>query len=145
MPMIAVLVANASEACLYSTQRIGGDLECVDTFAHPASREKGMDLTSDRPGHNKSKGLGHGALVESQAPKTTESEQFARELAASLDVGRIANRYERLVLVAPAHFMGQIKKHCHHLVLDRVVLTLEKDYTKATTAALATHLEANRP
>ena len=76
-----ILVANASVATVYSNEGPNKGLIRVKTLAHAASREKGSDLVSDRPGHSQSQGNGHGAFVAAKSPKEVEAQRFALELA----------------------------------------------------------------
>lgn len=137
-----ILVANASAAHLYANHGPKKGLQKLKEFEHAASREKGVDLVSDRPGHNKSHGNGRGSYIPATDPKQNEAQHFALKLAKELEQGRTANSYQRLILVASAPFMGLINgslgSHVRTLVSD----SLEKDYTKASEKELAGHLES---
>ena len=124
-----VLVANASEARIFGTNKIGEAMECMKEFSHPESREKGSELASDRPGHSQSKGTGHGAMVESSDPKEYEADRFAGELAQELEKGRTSHAYRKLVVVAGPHFHGLLNKHMNDHVRTMVVNDIQKDLT----------------
>jgi protein required for attachment to host cells len=111
----------------------------VSEFNHPQSREKRMDLTSDRPG--RVDGKGHGAFVQQTDPKKNEADHFALEVARSLERGRVNNDYARLILVASNPFMGLLKNRLDSHVMEMVSETIEKDYTKSNDRDLATHLQ----
>jgi len=134
-----VLVANAAEARLYSTDKIGAVMECVREFEHPAGRAKGIDLTSDRP--TQGKGAGHGPLGETSEAKAIELEHFAAELAKALDEGRNINAYRHLVLVAAPHFHGLINKHLDDHTRALVSHDIEKDYTTLSERDLSAKLK----
>jgi protein required for attachment to host cells len=139
-----ILIANSSNARLYSTHNsyIGG-LELINEFNHPSSRLKGIDLVSDRPGHYQSRGSGHGALIEHSQPKEVEAERFALELANALENGRIHNRYDKLTLIAPAHFQGLMNKHLNHHINEKLTKKILKDYTKSSLKQLETCIHAH--
>ena len=130
-----VLVANSSEAKLFSRENPNNGLDLLKDFTHPESREKGTDLASDRAGHYES--TGHGSFVEQTSPKEYEAGRFARELAGELDAGRTGNRYERLILVAPSKFIGELNKCMNDHVRDMVITNIQKDYTKLAQKDLA--------
>ncbi len=138
---IGVLIANASEARCYKTIHLGSKMELIKEYNHPASRLKGMDLISDRPGHFQSRNAsGHGAFVEPKAPKEVEAERFAHQIAADLHEAHNGNQFDALVIIAPPHFHGLINKFCSAQVLGRVIHNLEKDYTKLSEKELLAYL-----
>ena len=136
-----ILVANASKAHLFLNTGPRKGLRKLKEFDHAASREKASRLVTDRPGHNKSHGNGHGAYVPQTDPKQHEAQHFAMELARVLDHGRATNEYQRLILVAPPAFMGLLKGHLDAHVLNLVTDSFEKDYTKVPERELSGHLE----
>ena len=136
-----VLVANASEARLFSAAKIGEEMECLKEFNHPESRERGSDLASDRPGHSQGKGGGHGAMGDPADPKEYEAERFAGELAKELENGRTANAYDRLVVVAAPHFHGLLNTHMKDHTRDLVIGNVEKDLTACENRDLPARLK----
>jgi protein required for attachment to host cells len=135
-----ILVSNASAGKLLRNLGPNKGIELVREFAHPQSREKNGDLVSDRPGRNPGAGNGHGSFVPATLPKEHEAEVFAIELARELEIGRVANQFSRLVLVAPPAFLGQLNQHLSHAVKGLVSDKLEKDYTRASDKELSQHL-----
>ena len=136
-----VLVANASRADLYVNHGPHTGLELLEHDLHPESREMDTDLVSDRPGHYQTDGGAHGAFSQPTDAKVHEEDKFAAELAHTLETGRTANRYKRLILVASDPFMGKLKQHLTEHVHALVTDTVEKDYTLIATEELAGHLE----
>ena len=136
-----ILVANASEARLFGTDKIGEGMERIKEFKHQESREKGSDLASDRPGHYQSKGTGHGAFAEHTDPKDYEAERFAGELANILEEGRTSNKYKKLVLVAAPHFHGLLNTHMNEHTRALVVNNIQKDFTSVESYELPRRLK----
>ncbi|MGB6976269.1 MAG: host attachment protein [Gammaproteobacteria bacterium] len=142
-----ILVANASEARLFSTHKLGDgkSWQFLKEFNHPASRERDFELTSDKPGRyqfqGKSGTSGHGAYSDRTDPKEVEVERFAQQLAEELNTGRVHNLYHKLILIAPPHFHGLLNKYCDHNVLSLITQHVEKDYTKLRERELALHLK----
>jgi protein required for attachment to host cells len=136
-----ILVANASQATIYLNDGPNKGLTRLKTLEHAASREKGADLTTDRPGQQQGPNAGRGSFVGSKSPKEVEAERFALEIARELNQGRTKNAYERLILVASPHFMGLINQNLESHVRQLVTDSIEKDYTKISEKELTGHLE----
>jgi protein required for attachment to host cells len=136
-----VLVANASEAHLYATERLGEDMSILKDFAHPESRAKGTTLASDRPGSSQGRGSSMGTRGDPAEPKDFEVERFASELANELDRGRTANAYRRLVLVASPHFQGLLKSQLNDHTQAMVVNNINKDFTACNLRELPVRLK----
>ena len=141
MAIAWILVANASEAKVFSNKGISKGLEIVAKLSHPDSRKKTSDLVSDRPGHMPGAGNGHGSHIPLTDPKQHEHDVFARKLAHQLDQGRTANAYQRLIVVAEAHFRGLLNGVMNSQVSGLVSHSIDKDYTKLSDKELATRLE----
>jgi len=136
-----LIVANASQATLYETESKPKTLKLLKEYLHPASRAKGSELASDRPGHFQAEARGmegttHGSFNEPIDPKSYEQERFAIELAGELEAGRTANSYKNLIIVASPHFHGLLNKHLNQHVAGMVSRHVEKDYTAETTEGL---------
>lgn len=147
-----ILIANSSKALLYETQKAllfnsnghaEDQLKLIDEFNHEESRKKASELVSDRVGSYQSGSAGHGSFVESTNPKEIEAERFARELVAELDAGRLAGRYDDLVIVANPHFQGLLYKQANEQLHRRVIRAIEKDYTQFKGRQLAEQLKEN--
>jgi len=136
-----VLVANASKARIFGTEKVGYPMECMKEFTHPESRGKGMDLTSDRPGHYQSKGTGHGAFIDATEPKEYEADRFAAELAKELENGRNNKAYRKLVVVAAPHFHGLINSHLNDHTRAMIVNNIQKDFTDCDASELQGRLK----
>ena len=119
-----ILVANASCACLYSSDNLRiSNLTLVKEFLHPDSRKKVTDLISDRAGNFKGS-EGSNAAYEGRSPKDVEAEFFAEELSKEL---KKAAACKNLIVVSPAHFYGLLEKH---LNCKEKIQYIHKDYTK---------------
>lgn len=136
-----ILVANAGEAYLYKSENLRTkDLQLIDTFKHPQSREKDAELVTDQPGHFSTDHNSRSAYEEID-PKTIEADNFARELGEKLDAGRKNNEYTELLLVAAPAFYGLLNKHLNKHNIK--VLHISKDYTKCKEKELIKHIRDN--
>jgi protein required for attachment to host cells len=141
MTMTWILVANASSAKFFANNGPNKGLTLVKELDHPASRDKNLDLASDRPGHNQGHGNGRGSFVPATQPKENEAGRFAQVLARELDEGRTRGSYNRLIVVASNPFFGTLKGHLSNPVRGMVSDSIEKDYTRVPERDLAGRLE----
>ncbi|MDX2503873.1 MAG: host attachment protein [Gammaproteobacteria bacterium] len=127
-----VLIANGSEARLFEKQNNPLHLSLIKQFSHPQSRDKGLDLATDRAGHfnGDTSKAAHGSFNEATSPKQYELERFAQILSNELDAARNENRYNKLILVSSPHFHGLLNKHMNGNVTKMVAKHIEKDYTE---------------
>lgn len=123
-----ILVANASQAKLYSRSSIKNGLSLVKTLTHPESRMKNAELVSDGSGAMQSAG-GHGARQPQTEPKQNEAIHFAQQLALELNQGRNEQQFRQLVVMAPPAFLGLINDKLDDQTAKLVTSRLDKDYT----------------
>lgn len=139
-----VVVANAARArVLEETGQPGVYVHRAD-LVHPASRQKGMALGSDRPGHVES--LGHNTGSSAYQPRTDprqrEHKHFAHELAATLNQGVAAGQCAGLVLVASNPFLGELKAQLDEQATKRLLRTVASDFTTLGDDEVARRLSA---
>ncbi|MGQ0696680.1 MAG: host attachment protein [Panacagrimonas sp.] len=125
-----VLLADSSRALLYSVGTQTKVWTLLKEYTHAASRVSEGGLTTDQPGRTHgSVGQGARSAMESKtSPKDVEFEHFAHELAGALHDGHGQNAYDRIVLVAPPHFLGLLRKAIDDTVSKLIVETFDKDY-----------------
>lgn len=119
----------------------------VADLVHPASRQKGVQLGDDRPGHVE--GTGHGLGSTSYVPRTDprerEHDRFAREVARVIDHGVAEGRCAGLLLVATSPFLGRLKQHLGQQARKAILRTVTADYTTLDEAALGDRLASTVP
>lgn len=92
---------------------------------NPPTREQGCDA----PGRNFSTaGTAHSSYQETDFHQM-EEDRFAIETAEILNKQALANRFERLIVVAPPRTLGELRKHYHKEVEARLVGEIAKDLT----------------
>lgn len=138
-----VMIAGSSRALLYSVSGKDRPWTLVKEYAHPESRVSEGGLSSDQPGRAfGSMGGGARSAMESKtSPKEIEFEHFAHELATALHDGHGQNAYERIVLVAPPHFLGLMRKNIDATVSKLIVATMDKDYLHLSEKEFRGHLD----
>ncbi len=136
-----VLVANSSEAKLYGVKFLGSDLNLIQEFSHPEGRNKVGDIMTDKSGHYRTQsGSGGGSFALHSAPLQVELSRFAQTLLNKLDQGLASHDFKKAVVIAPPHFLGELKKDCHPKLKEQVLHFVDKDYTKITQPELIAKL-----
>jgi protein required for attachment to host cells len=92
---------------------------------NPATREQG----TDRPGRSLSSVGTARSAVEEVDWHHIAKERFAGEIAEALYRHAHDNRFDKLVVVAPAKILGNLRKAFHAEVADRVVGEISKELT----------------
>ena len=141
MSGIWIAVADAARARVLKADSPTGELQEIESYAHPEGRLHERDLTSDRPGRSfDSAGQGRHAMEEPQRPKEHEADTFARQLAQRLEQARTEHRYDHLILIAAPAFLGRLRQHLSAETAACVTLELDKDLTRTDVTALRKHL-----
>jgi len=93
---------------------------------NPANR----DQASDAPGRSfGSVGSRRSAMEETDFHQI-EEDRFAAEAAALLRDRALGGDFEKLVVVAPPHTLGELRKHYHKEVTSRIIEEINKDLTR---------------
>lgn len=136
-----ILVAHRAGARLFENDGPGKGLRRIEEIAHPAGRLENRQIGSDKPGRSfDSHGTGRHALGKEQDPAETLAREFARELTARLEHGRVRNAYARLVLVAEPRFLGMLRSALSPQTQALVGATLDKDLGGVSDHDLPKHL-----
>lgn len=138
-----VLVADSSRGRLYSIPEKNKPWSFVGEYKHPASRISEGGLTTDQPGrtHGSIGGGSRSAMESKTSPKDVEFEHFAHELAGVLHDGHGQQAYGHIVLAAPPHFLGLLRKTINHTVSKLIVATVDKDYMHLSDEDIRTQVD----
>jgi protein required for attachment to host cells len=135
-----VVVADGTRARLFNRHR-NRKLEEFDTLLSPEHRLHEGDLVTDRDGRAfDSAGSGRHAMGNKNVTKDHEMSLFAKRVAARVEEGRNKGELERLVLIAPPRFLGQIRANLSGPAADLVALTIGKELTTLTPEKLEAHV-----
>lgn len=135
-----VVVADGTRARLFNRHR-NRKLEEFDVLLSPAHRLHEGDLVTDRKGQAADgNGSGRHGVGNKNTAKDHELAMFAKRLADRLDEGRTSGEVERLVLVAPPRFLGQLRASMSGPAADLVALTIDKELTTLPADKLESHL-----
>jgi protein required for attachment to host cells len=109
---------------------------------NPASHEQG----TERPGRvHESVGSARHAIEPRQDPHRAAKAGFARHLADELERAAAMGRYDRLLLVAPPVFLGDLRKALGAVARQRLCGSLDKDIAQAPLSVIIRQLDGMRP
>ena len=124
-----ILVGDGQKALFLrnrgTAQRIDLVVERIFEQDNPATRDQG----TDRPGRSvASVGTARSAVEEVDWHHIAK-ERFAGEIAEALYRYAHDNRFDKLVVIAPAKILGSLRKAFHAEVTDRIVGEISKELT----------------
>jgi protein required for attachment to host cells len=124
-----ILVGDGQKALFLrnkgTPQRVDLVVEWILEQDNPATREQG----TDRPGRSiASPGAARSAMEEVDWHHLVQ-ERFANEIAEALYRHAHANRFDSLVIIAPAKILGNLRKAFHAEVVERIVAEIPKELT----------------
>jgi protein required for attachment to host cells len=126
-----VVVADRARARIFSTDwPQSAVLNEVLTLVHPESQEHEVNLISDAPGKFSRPGIGKYAGQPQTDFRHRTANQFAATLGERLEEGRVRNEFGRLVLIAPALFLGSLRAKLSSSLAKMVAGEIDKDYTR---------------
>lgn len=88
---------------------------------------KGSTMTADRPGRIGKMAPRRSAMDRHTPAKEVEAEHFAEELAHVLQRAHARGEFEDLALIAPAHFLGILRRALGRKLRNSIVISEDKD------------------
>lgn len=141
MPKTWVLVAESSRAKVYKVNGRLAPITEIGAMVHPEGRMHEGDLVTDTAGSDGgSVGQGRHVMDNRMSAKDHESQAFARELAGYLESGRTSGDFDRLVLVAPPGFLGNLRNTLSKEVLSMVERQIDKNLVQKPPEVLRNYL-----
>ena len=124
-----VLIGDGQKALFLrnkgTPQQVKFEVELILAQDNPATREQG----TDRPGRSvASVGTARSAVEEVDWHHIAK-ERFVDEIAAALYRHAHDHRFDKLVVIAPAKILGNLRKAFHAEVTDRIVGEISKELT----------------
>lgn len=104
------------------------------TQQNPATHEQAADL-SGRAQSTRMEGgtfASGGGTMENADFHQIEEDRFAAETAELLRKRALENDFESLIVVAPPRTLGELRKHYHKEVENRLAGEIDKDLTRHT-------------
>ena len=143
MPARWIMVANTVNAQIYQID--GKQLCLMAEFDHPEGLKKAQELTTDRPGQYNTSHNGQGSSPPAHSPKEVEDERFAMHLCQVLEQARNAQQFQVLTLIAPAHFVGLLTKHCSKPLKNLIDRVIQKNIINLPSQTLKAFIIASHP
>ena len=131
------LVADAARAHLFRVEVATGGWTPLETLSHPEGRMHDRDLREAAWVENA--GTKHGPSLENDphGRHKLEAERFAKHVAGELARRHDDGTFRRLVLVAPAEFLGMLRRELPKRVAESVVEELTRDLSQVRPDELA--------
>ncbi len=137
---IGVVVADAGRARIFSTQRLGSELESLKELTNPYGKQREQDLTSDRSGHTRSpSGTGH-TMSNRVEFKDQEAHHFARGIVSELEERHQSDKFGKLYLVAAPRFLGHLRQELSPELQKLISGELAKDFSLMSEQEIQKHL-----
>jgi len=137
-----IIAADSSRARILQVTDREKALAEIDDLLNPEGRVDDRQLTTDA--HARFHGGGGGSAPASDLDETSAAEHatelFAKRVGDYLDKARTAHKYDRLHLVAPPRFLGQLRKELGKEVQKLVTDELPKDLSWLKTRDLQERL-----
>jgi protein required for attachment to host cells len=137
-----ILVADGRKSLFF---RNDGDGEFPNLSAerkevreNPAHHEQ----ASDTAGMSMKTKDGRGGSMEEVDFHQLEEDRFAADTAEMLNERALRNEYEALVVVAPPKTLGELRKHYHKAVEQRILGEVPKDLVNVPVAEIEKILQA---
>ncbi|KAB2846683.1 MAG: host attachment protein [Hyphomicrobiaceae bacterium] len=136
-----ILVADAARARVLATTGPETPLVQVPDFNLEAPHQKTSDIMSDKPGRTfQSVGSKRSAYEPHEDPHRALKKSFAHQLADLLEEKAKAGAFDRVVLVSPPAFLGDLRAVMSEAVRGRVHGEVAKDLTKTPNNEIRSHL-----
>jgi protein required for attachment to host cells len=138
-----VLIADAARARVYETRGKGSGITPVDAMALDAELAPSREIGSDRPGRTfNSVGSVRHAMESPTDPNREQKRRFARRVAEAVEERQAAGSFDRLVVVAPAATMGDLRAVLSEKVKAAVTAEVVADLTNTPVSELPARLAA---
>jgi protein required for attachment to host cells len=136
-----VLIADAARARVFETRGRGSGLTPVADMTLETTLLPSHEIGSDRPGRSfDSAGVGRHAMESPTDPHREQKRQFARRIAEAVEARQATGSFDRLVLVAPAVTMGDLRALLRCKVKTAVTAEVVADLTNTPVNELPAHL-----
>lgn len=136
-----VLVAESSQARIFTADSPSSPLNEIETLSHQNSREHAQNLSTDLPGRQADKSSpSHHSLSDSTDLKKQEAMKFAKIINDHLDKGRNQQAYQNLIIVADPAFLGLLRENQSSATSKLVSLEVNKNLGKESLESIRQHL-----
>ena len=140
-PRVWVLIADGEHARVVTPKESNGHFETVIAFDSASAHLRSADLGTDKPGRTfESASITRHAIAPRSDPHRNAKHHFIQDVAALVDQHDQKYEFDRLVLVAPAHALSDLREALGKSAAAKVVGSVAKDLVKVNDHDLTAHL-----
>lgn len=128
MSTMWIVTANSCFAKIFEVKGHGHQIKEIQHLDFPKGRQKGTEINSDRPGRAfDSMGMSRHSHSTEVSLHEHENKVFAHQIAEVLRLAHDNKAFEQLAIVAPPHFLGELKQHINNGVKKTIIKEVGKD------------------
>jgi len=136
-----VLVADGAHARVFVNDGVGKGVQELEDRGFVGSRLHDRDIQADKPGRSfDSHGQGRHAMEPRTDPQQHEEREFLREVIDWVAAKAQDGQFDRLVLMAAPHALGDLRGLMSKTLAAKVVAEIPKNLAKSTAADVESHL-----
>ncbi|NIA70333.1 host attachment protein [Pelagibius litoralis] len=136
-----IVVADGAHARILENDGPGKGLTPLTAEETNRTPRPSREIDADRPGRTHDRmGPGRHAMEPPSDAHRNEKRRFAEDLAQQLNTAVLRHRYDRLILIAPAKTLGDLRRSLNKEATARIHGELPKDLTPIADGDLADHL-----
>jgi protein required for attachment to host cells len=136
-----IVIADGGHARIVKRRDDATGFEMVTEIASSAAHLPSRAIGSDRPGRvHESANAAHHAIEPRTDPHMALKTAFIDTLADHLNLAEGRKEFDRLILIAPARCLGELRHRLGAATAAKVTAALAKDLTKLPLDQLDQHL-----
>ncbi len=136
-----IVMADGSRARIVRRRAEDRGFEVILQLAAPETHLPSRELGSDRPGRvQESRDVTRHAIQPRQDLHRKNMDAFLRRVATRLNDAGAQKSYDALILFAPPHALGELRRHLSAAAEKKVKAAIAKDLNKLPLEELAEHL-----
>ena len=124
-----VVLADGRKALFLRNQGDGVNPNLVVELAEDRINPADRDQKTDAPGSTAASVGSARSTMDEVDFHRLEEDRFAADVGAMLRSRALANDFEALIIAAPPHTLGELRKHYHVEVANRLAGEIPKDLT----------------
>ena len=139
-PRTWYVVADGGRARVLQKRRAQEAFDTQREFASANIHSHTHELGAERPGHGRESANSARHTVQPRKDlHQADKRKFVDEVAEALNEAYARGEFDRLILVAPAHALGDLDQALDEPTRRTVVARLQKDLTNTPNAEIAKH------
>jgi protein required for attachment to host cells len=136
-----ILVADGAHARIFVNDGVGKGVHELEDRAFVGSRKLNQDIQADAPGRAfDSGGQGRHAMEPRTDPHQHQEREFMREVVAWIAAKPQEEQFDRLVLIAAPHALGDLRDLMPKPLAEKVAAEIPRNLTRGTAKDVESHL-----